>query len=178
MFRIFYCWVILLLIPLVAQAEITIHTPEKVGPVRLVCFHSDALQEHVGRLTRNQIIGVRHAAIDGEIQWPCDDVQLPVGTTLLREHWLQTKDGSWVLGQTISYPNGSMWATVDPLQAAYYFRQNLFQRYYRDSSVSAGTEQREPPPAPVGASGEGTHGMSVDEGQEYIRRQLEALRNK
>jgi hypothetical protein len=162
----------LLTLPLAAKAEITIHKPQIAGPVRLVCFHFQALQEHVDRLTRNQIIGVRHAARDGDIQWPCDDVQLPVGTILLHERWLQTRDNWWVLGQTVQYPGGSQWVTVDPIQKTYLSPPSNYLRYYQNSWLPPVRDRSGQSQAPVDSPAEGVHGMDVDEGQAYIRRQL------
>jgi len=175
MLRILYLCVALFLAPLMAQADV-VSKPEKSGRVRLVCFNPDGLIAHVKKLTRNQIIGVRFAALNGEIKWPCDDVQLPVGTALLHERWLQTKDEWWVMAQTIQYPNGSVWVTVDPMQATYYLQPLQFRRYYPNfyvpiipddySSRHQGHELHQRPRR------DGVSGMDVDEGQAAIRRQL------
>ena len=183
MFRILCICAALLLTPLTAQAE----RIERAGPVRLVCMNPEGLYAHVEKLTRNQIIGVRYAALDGEIKWPCDDVQLPVGITVLHERWLQTEDRWWVLAQTIEYPNGAVWVTVDPMQATYHQKPIQWRCYYpnyctpiipddhhrrdyydRDERYESYPQSRR----------DRTRDMDVDEGQKHIQRQLEALRNR
>jgi hypothetical protein len=193
MLRILCLCVALLLAPLSAQADIIskpekFSRPEKSGPVRLVCFNPNGLIAHVERLTREQIIGVRFAALDGEIKWPCDDVQLPTGTVLLHERWLQSKDGWYVMAQTVQYPNGSVWVTVDPMQATYYLQPLQFRRYYPDFFVPiipddarddyGGLIYRDRRESYPQSPRDKTSGMDVDEAQEHVRRQLEALRNR
>lgn len=109
------------LAPVTASAwELTITRPERSGPVMLVCFNPNALIEHVSRLTRNQVIGIRAAAFDGEVRAPCDDVQLPVGTRDTgHARWLQTEDGWWILARTVRYPNDIQMVIADPGVAQY-----------------------------------------------------------
>jgi len=172
----------LLLAPLAAQAE----RIERAGPIRLVCMNPDGLYAHLERLTRNQIIGVRFAARNGQIKWPCSDVQLPTGTVIVQDRWLQTKDEWWVLAQTVRYPNGSLWVTVDPMQATYHQKPVQWKCYYpnycvpiipdddhhhrqehygRDESYSQSQRDR-------------TRDMEIDEGQAHIQRQLQEERTR
>jgi hypothetical protein len=170
--RVVYLLVILTLvmISIDAYAATTgINKQPRSGPIRLVCLNPDGLQKHVRDLTRNQIIGVRHAARAGEIKWPCDDVQLRVGTKVIHERWLQTEDGWWVLGQTIQYPNGSVVVTVDPLQATYHLQPLQFKRFYPNFYVPQQPGRVHTYPQ---SHRDGVSGMTVEEGQEFLRRQL------
>lgn len=91
---------------------------ERTGPVRLVCLNPDGLIEQVKNLTRQQIVGITHAARAGEVKWPCDDVQLPVGTRWPgHARWVKTEDDWWVLALTVVYPNNFTVVVVDPVQA-------------------------------------------------------------
>lgn len=99
--------------------ELKITRPEVSGPVRLVCLNPEGLQEHVKRLTRMQIIGIRAAAHDREVKWPCDDVQIPVGSTVIHTRWLKTSDGWWIQAETIQYPGGSVMVTANPFIAQF-----------------------------------------------------------
>jgi len=117
------------------SAQVTITGSQKAGPVRLVCLNPDGLISHVNNLARNQIIGINYAARNGKVRWPCDDVQLPVGTVVLHERWVQTRDRWWVLGQTVQYPNGAVMVTVDPLQTSYRRQPMQFLRFYGDYFV-------------------------------------------
>lgn len=93
---------------------------ERSGPWRLVCLKPDGLVEHVGQLTRQQLIGIIYAESAGEVKWPCDSVRLSVGTTWTGHgRWLRTEDGWWVHALTVRYPNGSIVVTVDPMQAQF-----------------------------------------------------------
>lgn len=199
MLRILYLCVALLLAPLVTQADV-ISKSEKDGPVRLVCMNPDGLVAHVEKLTRNQIIGVRYAALAGEIKWPCDDVQLPVGTVIYHQRWLQTEDKWWVLAQTVQYPNGSRWVTVDPMQATYHqipiqwschyldycipvvpdnhpHRRDYYDRGDRDDrrdyyDRDERHDRRKSHPRSDNDLPAGSSGMTIEEGQAHIRRQL------
>jgi hypothetical protein len=131
-------------------------------------MNPDALRVHAAKLTRNQILGVRHAARDGEIKWPCDDVQLSVGTQVLHERWIQTEDKWWVMAQTVQFPGGSVWVTVDPMQATYHLKPVQFLRYYPNYYVPVIFDNKPD-------EQDNIEGMDVDQGQNYIKRQLEAL---
>jgi len=181
MIRILCLCVALLSAPLAAQADNN-NRQEKNNPIRLVCMNPKGLVAHVEKLTRNQIIGVRFVARDGDIKWPCSDVQLPTGTVLLHERWLQSKDGWYVMAQTVQYPNGSVWVTVDPMQATYYLQPLQFRRYYPDFFVPiipddarddyGGLIYRDRRESYPQSQRNRPSGMDVDEGQEHIRRQL------
>ena len=164
----------LFLLPVAACGEVVITKPILSGPVRLVCLNPDGFMAHVPNLTRNQIIDVRAAANDGEIKWPCDDVQLPDGTVVTHERWIQSEDKWWVIGQTVQYPDGTIAATVDPLQAAYGRQPIQFKRYFGHGGdyfvpVIPRQRQRALPPRVNHRK------MDVDEGQEFLRRELKRL---
>jgi hypothetical protein len=145
-------------------------------------MNPETLMEHVNRLTKEQIIGIYYAGRDGEIKSPCAARQLPVGTVLLQERWLQAENGWFVMGQTIQHPNGGVWVTVDPMKATYYLQPLQFRRYYPDFFVPiipddarddyGGLIYRDRRESYPQSQRNRPSGMDVDEGQEHIRRQL------
>jgi len=99
--------------------EIKIERPEVSGPVMLVCLFPDDMISQLSTLTRNQVIGIRAAAVSGELRNSCDDVQIPVGSTSNHARWIQTEDGWWILVRTVKYPNDFLVVMADPMVAQY-----------------------------------------------------------
>lgn len=99
--------------------ELKIKRPEVSGPKRLVCLYPNDMIDQVSTLTRNQIIGIHAAAVDGELRNSCDDVPIPVGSTSNHARWMQTEDGWWILVRTVTYPNDFVVVMADPMVAQY-----------------------------------------------------------
>jgi len=106
---------------------------DAIGPKRLICISPVGLTGTVGSITRQQIIGidnVRWGNDRAEIRDGCSSNWLPSGFQVVHTRWIQTADGWWVLAQTVRYPRGSLWVTVDPLQAQYSRQPIQYRVFY------------------------------------------------
>jgi len=93
-----------------------------VAPMRLICIDPIRLTTTTASLRRQQIAGIRNVSAGNDrdkIARGCAARYLPSGYQVIHSRWLETSDHWWVLAQTVRYPAGSIWVTVDPSQARY-----------------------------------------------------------